>query len=49
MGLRALSLVYSLDDGVAYCQTKARSKGEVRRAHHKVGFQLKNIIEVKKM
>jgi len=47
--LKALSLTYSLDDGVGYCLTKAPSRGHVRRAHRKVDVPLKKIIEVKKI
>lgn len=49
MRLKALSLTYSLDEGVGYCLTKAPSKGHVRRAHRKVKVPLKQILEVKKM
>lgn len=46
IGLKPLSLLYSLPKGVAYCQTEADSADQVREAHQGVAVALEDVFEV---
>lgn len=46
-GLKALSVMYSLNKSFAYCQTEADSAEEVWKAHESVKAPLEDVVEVK--
>lgn len=46
-GLHAVSAVYSVEKGFAYCQTEAQTADQVREAHEAVEIPLEDVIEVK--
>lgn len=46
-GIHALSAVYSMEKGFAYCQTEAKTADEVRQAHANAQIPLEDVIEVK--
>lgn len=46
-GIHAISAVYSLEKGFAYCQTEAERAEQVREAHQDVQIPLEDVIEVK--
>ncbi len=46
-GITAISAMYSLDKGFAYCQTEAENAEQVRKAHEKAQGALDDVIEIK--
>lgn len=48
-GIHALSAVYNIEKGFAYCQTEAPSADMVRKAHEDVNVPLEDVIEVKSL
>jgi hypothetical protein len=46
-GISALSAVYNIEKGFAYCQTEAGSAQQVKDAHAAAGVPLEDVIEVK--
>jgi hypothetical protein len=48
-GISAVSAVYSLEKGFAYCQTEAESAEQVKDAHVAAGVPLEDVIEVKSL
>ena len=47
MGLKSMRAHYSMEKGVAYCETEAPSAEEVRKAHEGAAIPLEDVIEVK--
>lgn len=46
-GIHAISAVYSVEKGFAYCQTEAQTADQVREAHEALAIPLEDVIEVK--
>lgn len=49
LGLKPLSVIYSLEKKFAYCQTEAETSEQVRQAHQSVAIPLEEVIEVKRV
>lgn len=49
MGLKPLSVIYSLEKRFAYCQTEAETSEQVRQAHQSVALPLEEVVEVKRV
>ncbi len=45
MKLKPISVTFSIKKRMAWCQTEARSKSEVRKAHQNLSFPLADVIE----
>lgn len=48
-GITALSAVYSMEKGFAYCQTEADSAEQVKEAHADAEVPIDDVIEIKPM
>jgi len=48
-GIHAISAVYNIEKGFAYCQTEAETADQVREAHEGAAVPLEDVIEVKSL
>jgi len=49
LGVKPLAVVYSVEKGVAYCQTEASSADDVWKAHEQVAIPLEDVLEVRQL